>query len=489
MKSLRERYQARFGIRQPLRGYQLKAARLGTDLPSFGLLMDPRLGKTRIDIAVTGYRWLRGQVHKWVVVCPSVAKSVWADEIAATLDIPFELDIIDGSADERRALLKGWKGTPGVLSIVVMNPEATWRLKKFLYKSNPDKVTVDESHRIKNHAAKQSKTLHILGKRAKFRTILTGTFMATPTDAFSQFKFLDPTIFGERWKRSRFGGPDGFLEQYVATYGFGGHKPKTFKNLDDLGQKVAAVTYQLTRSEAGGFPQEQYQTIRFKLTGQARRHYDRMWKELKTVVRTSRGDQKVVAPIVLTQTLRLQQITGGFLPIPDPDDDQVENVSLGNDRIKALKGILEEYPTNYPVVIFCRFRYEVQEVVNLLDSLDRSSSLIVGGMSGRDRDQSKKDFQSGRVDSVVAQIRAGGIAIDLSRADTGIFYSTTSSFIDYEQAKARIIARTGGTVSIISLAAEGTVDEDILSAVQNNQELVNLVLNRVTGEENASENF
>lgn len=479
MASLKERYQARFGIKQPLRGYQLRAAKVGVNCPNYGLLMAPRLGKTRIDIAVTGYRWLQGQVSKWVIICPSVAKSVWAEELLNTLNVPFELETIEGAAEERKAMLKGWKNTAGVLSILIINPEATWRLKKLLYKSNPDKVTLDESHRIKNHAAKQSKTIQVLGKRASYRTILTGTFMSTPTDCFSQFKFLDPTIFGERWKRSKFGGPDGFLDRYVATYGFGGHKPKTFKNLDEMATKISSVTYQLTRADAGGFPQEQYQTVRFSLTGTARRHYDNMWKNLKTVVLSSKGNQKVVAPIVLTQVLRLQQITGGFLPVPDPDENQVENVPLGSDRIKALRGIVEEYPTDYPLVIFCKFRYEVQAITALMEQLKRSSATIVGGMKPADRDINKQNFQKGRVDTIVAQVRAGGISIDLSRSDTGIFYSSTSSYIDYEQAKARIIARTGGSVSLLSLAAEGTVDEDIIRSVQENRDISELIFNQL----------
>lgn len=86
--NLRERYQQRYGIKQPLRGYQLKAAALGTRVDNYGLLLDPRLGKTRVDIAVAGYRFLQGQVTMWVIICPSIAKDVWATEIRDTLNVP-----------------------------------------------------------------------------------------------------------------------------------------------------------------------------------------------------------------------------------------------------------------------------------------------------------------------------------------------------------------------------------------------------------------
>jgi len=475
--NLRDRYQARFGIKQPLRGYQLKAVKVGLDNPSYALLMDPRLGKTRIDIAVAGHRFLKGQIEKWVIICPSIAKDVWKTELHDTLNIPHQVEIIEGKVDERKVTLRGWKIQPGILSILILNPEATWRLKKLLYKSNPDKITVDESHRIKNRASKQSSTIHTLGKRATYRCIMTGTFLSTPTDAFSQYKFLDPSIFGERWKAGRFGGPDGFLERYVESYGFGGHKPKTFKNLDELNEKISSVAYQLTRREAGGFPQEQYQTIHFHLTDPALKHYAEMEKHLKTVVQASSGDEKVISEIILTQVLRLQQITGGFLPVIDPDD-QLENVQLGFDRIRALRELISEYPLDEPLVIFCRFRFEMSAILKLMSDMKRTSSFIAGGMSPLERDQSKRNFQSGLTNTSVVQIRAGGISIDLSRASTGIFYSLTTSFIDYEQAKARIISRRGGSVSLIHLAAEGTIDDGILESLQTKHDLVSIILRR-----------
>lgn len=457
--SLEARYRAKYGIKAGLRGYQLKAAGLGARIPNYALLMAPRLGKTRIDIAVAGYRFKNDGIKRWVVVCPAIAKDVWSKEIASVLDVPFKLEIVEGKAKERQLLLKEWEDIPGKLSIVVMNHEATWRLKKFLYKFNPDKVTIDESHKIKNHTAKQSVTLHTLGRRARFRCILTGTFLSTPMDAFSQYKFLDPTIFGERWKD--------YKERYVDRYGYGGLKPKTFKNLDELSQKVGSIAYQLTRAQAGGFPQELIQDIQFDLTNPALRHYREMEEELKTVVRGS----EVSAKIVLTQVLRCQQITGGFLPVTEPDEDLAQNVPVGNDRMRALSGVLSEYPLTEPIVIFCRFRYELQAILDQLKRMGRSSSTIAGGMDMAVRDRAKNDFQQGRVSTCVVQIRAGGIAIDLSRADTSIFYSLTSSFIDYEQAMARTIARTGGSKAILHLTARGTVDEDILESVRAKKSL------------------
>jgi SNF2 family DNA or RNA helicase len=466
MKKLKESYQAKFGIKSPLRGYQLKAAKVGVDNPSFALLMDPRLGKTRVAIAVMGYRRLNQGINRAVVICPSIAKDVWANELRDTLALPHRVTVIEGKRDERRALLTRWKDEPGKLSIILVNHEATWRLKRWLYKLNAEMVIVDESHRIKNRASKQSKSIQTLGNRGDYHCIMTGTFMAEPSDAYSQFKFLDPSILGSRWKED-------FCAKYVKTWGFGGHKPATYHNLDDLEARVSSVAFKLTREEAGGFPEEMSQVFHFDLSPVARKHYLEMEETLKTLV----NEHTVKAPIVLTQLLRLQQITGGFLPVLEPDEDLPTNQAIGSERITALKELVNEYPLDEPLVVFARFRYEVTQVEDSLRKMGRTVNHIVGGM--KDRDQAKRDFQGGVVSTCVVQVKAGGIAIDLSRASTEVFYSMTGSYFDYEQARARIISRRGGRVSTLHLVARDTVDEDTLETVMRRKGLSDLIMGRL----------
>lgn len=95
------------------------------------------------------------------------------------------------------------------------------------------------------------------------------------------------------------------------------------------------------------------------------------------------------------------------------------------------------------------------------------------------RNKAAARFQAGHFNTMVVQIRAGGIAIDLSRSNTAIFYSMTHSFIDHEQAKARIIARTGGSKSLIYLAAKDTVDEDIINSGKEDEDLVKSILRKM----------
>ena len=90
----------------------------------------------------------------------------------------------------------------------------------------------------------------------------------------------------------------------------------------------------------------------------------------------------------------------------------------------------------------------------------------------------KKDFQDGLLDTCIVQIRAGGIAIDLSRADNAIFYSMTGSYLDFEQAKSRIISRKKGKKAFLILAARDTVDEVQLESMTTGRDFAEALQNR-----------
>jgi SNF2 family DNA or RNA helicase len=79
-----------------------------------------------------------------------------------------------------------------------VNYESCWRLEKELAAWHPDLIVADEGHKIKSHNISASKAMHRLGAAAKYRLLLTGTPVPNKAiDIFSQYKFLDPRIFGQ----------------------------------------------------------------------------------------------------------------------------------------------------------------------------------------------------------------------------------------------------------------------------------------------------
>lgn len=456
-----ERDRALFFLRPgtKLRKYQRPIAYRAIRHKEFAYLLEPRLGKTLVSTAVTGYQFRQGLIQRWLIVAPKVAKSVWMDEVKKHSAMRCKIHVIQGKADDKKAQVGLWLDRIGHLSVLITNPEQIWRIRRILIKwcqKRKTKITIDESHRIKHRGSRQARMAHSLGRRVEFKEIATGTLFNKPIDAFSQFKFLKPDLLGDNWKE--------FCEHYVRTYGYGGYQPKTFKNLDELWELIGSISYSLTREEAGGFPKEQTQVIKFPLTGKALKHYREMERDLITMV----GDASVRASIVLTQILRLQQITGGFLPVQHPDEDLAENVMIGEDKLRALAEVVDEYPTREPLVIFAKYKYELAAILEQMKKLDRRTDIIAGK---RDNEAVRLAFKQEKLDTVVVQIRSA-ISISLARAQTAIYYSSTSSLIDYDQSRARIADYGPPSIALIHLAAEGTVDEDQAEALQERRDVV-----------------
>ena len=85
----------------------------------------------------------------------------------------------------------------------------------------PDLIIADESQRIKTHDAQQSKAMHQLGDIAKYKLILSGTpVQNNAIDIFSQYRFLDPTVFGMNYYafRGRYAIMGGFNQKQIIGY-------------------------------------------------------------------------------------------------------------------------------------------------------------------------------------------------------------------------------------------------------------------------------
>ena len=83
------------------------------------------------------------------------------------------------------------------MQVLVVNYESAWRLEAELLKWAPDLIIADEGHKIKTHNTAASKALHLLGAKAKYRLLLTGTVITNkPVDVFSQYKLTHPKVYG-----------------------------------------------------------------------------------------------------------------------------------------------------------------------------------------------------------------------------------------------------------------------------------------------------
>ena len=134
--------------------------------------------------------------------------------------------------------------------------------------------------------------------------------------------------------------------------------------------------------------------------------------------------------------------------------------------------------TGKKLVIFARFRPELDVIEKLLKKKKVGYGMIYGDIKLDVRGDIVKDFQTNPATKVfLAQIDTAGLGITLTAADTCVYYSVNFNYAAYSQSLARI-HRIGqrNRCTYIHLVVEKTVDEQILKALARKEDLAKTVV-------------
>ena len=397
-----------------------------------------------------------GRIRRVLIVAPLSILGVWQDEFNNFADFDYNLAVLTGTSAKKIDTLRHLNGN--ALQVAVINYESAWRLEKELATWNPDLIIADEGHKIKTHNISASKAMHRLGARARYRLLLTGTPVTNKAiDVFSQYKFLNPAIFGQSFYA--------FRNRYFDMVGYGNHTPVLKKSMErELTEKIHSIAYRATKAECLDLPETTDIIRKVELEPQAMLLYRNLVKD--SYAELSEGE--VTITNVLTKLLRLSQLTGGFLG--SDDSSKAEQVSTA--KLKVLEDIIDSaLEENKKLVVIARFIPEINAICRMLDKKGVRYSLLTGSV--KDRDEQVAQFQNyPDVPVFVGQIATAGLGITLTAASTMVFYSLDYSMSNFEQTKARI-HRAGQRVpcTYIYLTAAGTVDEKVLKALKNKANL------------------
>lgn len=410
-----------------------------------------------------------GVIEKVLIVAPTSVCAVWPKEFEDAATFKFKVNVLLGDKRQRIRELEALKAFPfKALKVAVINYESTWRegIIEALMDWKPDMVIADESQRIKTHDAQQSKAMHRLGDIAKYKLILSGTpVQNNAIDIFSQYRFLDPTVFGMNYYA--------FRGRYAIMGGFSNRQIVGYKDLDELIRKEHSIAYRVTKEEALDLPEQTFITRNIRMDTKDKNLYDQIRKN--SFAELESGGQ-ITAPTVLTKLLRLQQFTGGF--IQTDDGNKPELVFRG--KLNALEDILDDYviDAGKKLVVFCRFRPEIDLIQKLLEKKKIKYCSIYGDIKIDDRGAIVKEFQNNPdVKVFLAQIDTAGLGITLTAADTCVYYSVNFNYAAYSQSLARI-HRIGqrNRCTYIHLVVEKTIDETVLKALAKKEDLAKTVV-------------
>jgi SNF2 family DNA or RNA helicase len=377
------------------------------------------------------------------------------------------VDLCRGTGKQRSLRLQQAAATAGGrLLVVAVNYEAVWRsgLAQTVESIQWAGIVLDESHRIKAPGGKASRWLAKLAAkqpRAK-RLLLTGTPMPhSPLDLYGQFRFLDPLVFGTSYTRMR--------ARYAECDVRFPSQVKAWKNQDELTARLDAHSWRVTADEVLDLPEAIHETLPVELSPKVARFYAQLESEMTASLEAG----TVTAANALTKLLRLAQATGGYCRLDG--EAGVTPIDGTPSKRMALQDRLEDLPATEPVVVFCRFRSDLDDVAAAARQLGREYAEVSGERKDLER------WQAGDAVILGVQMQSGGVGIDCSRAAYAFYYSLGYSLGDYEQSLARL-RRPGQTrcVRYYHLVCKGTVDEQVYAALRERRNVVEAVLQKLS---------
>jgi SNF2 family DNA or RNA helicase len=184
---------------------------------------------------------------------------------------------------------------------------------------------------------------------------------------------------------------------------------------------------------------------------------------MKTSALAMLNGKMVTTMNVITQLMRLQQITCGHFKA---DDDSIQNIK--NNRITELMDVLEEMEGK--AVIWAHWRHDIDTIVESIeDKYPGSVVTYYGDTSTEDRQKAIKKIQDpeSKVRFLVGTTQTGGYGITLTGASTMIYYSNGYDLEKRQQSEARI-DRIGQNkpMTYIDILAEDTIDEKIVKSLR-----------------------
>ena len=457
--------------------HQLKALKESWNRQVWAWFMEMGTGKTKVCIDNIAVLYDKGKVDRALVIAPNGIKRNWRNELSVHMPDHVEYRVAVWSASPKKKEkeeLDQLSVMTDQLTILIMNIEAlsTQRgaefARKFVF-SGSCFMVVDESTTIKNHAARRTKNIMKIAKLAKYRRIMTGSPVTkSPLDLYSQLEFLGGWILDQSNYyafRARYAV---IVQRSVGTHSF--QHIIRYQRLDELQDKLKDCSTRVLKSDCLDLPEKLYTKRSVAMTPEQLKAYVEMKKSAITFFENN----PMTAASVLTQMIRLHQITCGHVKT---DDGEVK--AIKNNRIKELLQVLQE--TDGKVIIWAVYRHDIQTIEK--EIADEYGKETVASYYGDTKDSIRQSIVDDFMDSdsnlrfFIGNPKTGGYGLTLTSSHTVVYYSNDYSLEVRMQSEDRA-HRIGQTnkVTYVDLMADGTIDEKIVKALNNKIDLASRVM-------------
>jgi superfamily II DNA or RNA helicase len=448
------------GLKATLRDYQADGLAWMQFLREYdlaGILADDMgLGKTVQTLAHILVEKEAGRLtHPALVIAPTSLMANWQDE-AARFAPGLRVLLLQGK--ERLEHFGKIEDVDLVLTTYALLPRDEELLRQHSYHL----VILDESHYIKNNRSKAAQSAGLL--QAKHRLCLTGTPLENHLgELWSQFHFLLPGLLGdEKTFNSQFRHPierqDDPLRRALLN-----RRIRPFllrRTKDNVAKELPLKTEVVRRIELTGPQRDLYETVRLAMDRKVRDEIDK-----KGVARSQ--------IVILEALLKLRQVCcDPRLVKALPTKKQASGSAKLIDLMQMVDDLLDE---GRKILVFSQFTSMLELIEAELDARRIPYALLTGDT--KDRAAQVAAFQQGAVPIFLISLKAGGVGLNLTAADTVIHYDPWWNPAAENQATDRAW-RIGQDkpVFVYKLIAKGTLEEKIQLLQQKKSDLAQSVL-------------
>jgi len=458
--------------------HQITALEKSWNKEAYAYFMEMGTGKSKVLVDNMAMLYDKGKINGALIIAPKgVYRNWYSQEIPTHLPNHIQSTVVLWNATTTKSKQKEYETllkSDYNLHILVMNVEAFSTLKgidfasQFL-RTHKTLMVIDESTTIKTPTAKRTKAIIKLAQHSNYRRILTGSPVTkSPLDLYTQCEFLDPWLLG-------FQSYYAFRSRYaqMVERNFGGRKVQlvvSYRRLDELSNKLESFSYRVLKEDCLDLPDKIYIRRTIELTEEQKKLYSTM----KQMALAQLNGKLLTAPNVLTQMMRLHQITCGHFK---SDDGEIQELS--SKRLEELMSVLEE--TEGKAIIWANYIYDIEHIVKTIKQEYGEDSVVqyYGAIDSEKRQKNIEQFQNpdSPVRFFVGNPQTGGYGITLTAANTVIYYSNGYDLEKRLQSEDRA-HRIGQkkSVTYIDLIAEGTVDEKIVKALRKKINIASEIL-------------
>lgn len=382
------------------------------------------------------------EVSKVLVVAPlRVARDTWPAEIEKWEHLKYmTYSVVVGTEEERRqALLKK------ALVYIINRENVDWLVSKSGVPFRFDMVVIDELSSFKSHTSKRFKSLLKVRPQVKRIVGLTGTPSGNSLmDLWAEFRLLD---MGKRLGRyishyrEAFFEPDKRNQMMVFSY-----KPRPGA-AREIYQRIGDMTISMKSLDFLPMPKLIMNEVRVKLSQEEKKVYDNLRKKMALSIEGTEIDAANAAAL----SGKLLQMANGAVY-----DDERNPIRIHDRKLDALEDLVEA-ANGKPVLIAYWFKHDLARMKERLSIREiRSSSDII-------------DWNAGRIPVAAIHPASAGHGLNLQAGGSVlIWFGLTWSLELYQQTNARLW-RQGQkhTVIIEHIVTEGTIDEQVMRALQS----------------------